>query len=104
MNRLKKGDEVIIIAGKDKGKLGSVANVMQNGKLLIDGINLVKKHTKANPVSRDQGGIITKEMPIDASNVALYNPESKKADRVGVRVENDKKIRFFKSNGKAVDA
>ncbi|HBQ44778.1 MAG TPA: 50S ribosomal protein L24 [Thiomicrospira sp.] len=104
MNRLKKGDEVIIIAGKDKGKLGSVANVMQNGKLLIDGINLVKKHTKANPVSGDQGGIITKEMPIDASNVALYNPESKKADRVGVRVENDKKIRFFKSNGKAVDA
>lgn len=104
MNRLKKGDEVIIIAGKDKGKLGSVANVMQNGKLLIDGINLVKKHTKANPVSGDQGGIVTKEMPIDASNVALYNPESKKADRVGVRVENDKKIRFFKSNGKAVDA
>ncbi len=104
MNRLKKGDEVIIIAGKDKGKLGSVADVMQNGKLLIDGINLVKKHTKANPMTGDQGGIVSKEMPIDASNVALYNPETKKADRAGVRVENDKKVRFFKSTGKVVDA
>jgi len=103
MNRLKKGDEVIIIAGKDKGKLGSVANVMQNGKLLVDGVNLVKKHTKANPMTGDQGGIVSKEMPIDASNVALYNPETKKADRTGVRLEGDKKVRFFKSTGKTVD-
>lgn len=104
MNRLKKGDEIIVIAGKDKGKKGSVSHVMQNGKLLVDGINLAKKHVKANPMTGDQGGIVTKEMPIDASNVALFNPETKKADRVGIRLEGDKKVRFFKSNGNAVDA
>ena len=104
MNRLKKGDEVIVIAGKDKGKLGSVADVMQNGKLLVDGINLVKKHTKGNPQTGAQGGILSKEMPIDSSNVALYNPETKRADRVGVRVEDNVKVRFFKSTGKVVGA
>ena len=104
MNRLKKGDEVIVIAGKDKGKLGSVADVMQNGKLLVDGINLVKKHTKGNPQTGAQGGILSKEMPIDSSNVALYNPETKKAGRVGVRVEDNVKVRFFKSTGKVVGA
>jgi len=104
MNRLKKGDEVIVIAGKDKGKLGSVSAVMQDGKLLVDGINLVKKHTKPNPMSGQEGGILSKEMPIDASNVALYNPETKKADRVGVRDEEGTKVRFFKSNGKVVGA
>ncbi|BBN58754.1 50S ribosomal protein L24 [Hydrogenovibrio marinus] len=104
MNRLRKGDEVIVIAGKDKGKRGSVSHVMQNGKLLVDGINLAKKHVKPNPMTGEQGGIVSKEMPIDASNVALYNPETKKADRVGIKVEDDKKVRFFKSNGKAVDA
>jgi len=104
MNRLKKGDEVIIVAGKDKGKLGSVADVMQNGKLLVGGINLVKKHAKGNPQTGEQGGIVSKEMPIDSSNVALYNPETKKADRIGVRVEDNAKVRFFKSNGKVVGA
>lgn len=104
MNRLRKGDEVIVIAGKDKGKRGSVSRVMQNGKLLVDGINLVKKHTRGNPMTGEQGGIISKEMPIDASNVALYNPETQKADRVGVRIENDQKVRFFKSTGKTVEA
>jgi len=104
MNRLRKGDEVIVIAGKDKGKRGSVSRVMQNGKLLVDGINLAKKHVKPNPMTGEQGGIVSKEMPIDASNVALYNPETKKADRVGIKVEDAKKVRFFKSNGKAVDA
>ncbi|NCN44331.1 MAG: 50S ribosomal protein L24 [Piscirickettsiaceae bacterium CG_4_9_14_3_um_filter_43_564] len=104
MNRLRKGDEVIVIAGKDKGKLGSVSQVMQNGKLLVDGVNLVKKHVKPNPMSGDQGGIVSKEMPIDASNVALYNPETKKADRVGIREENGVNVRYFKSNGKAVMA
>jgi large subunit ribosomal protein L24 len=104
MNRLKKGDEIIVVAGKDKGKLGTVANVMQNGKLLVDGVNLVKKHTKGNPQTGEQGGIVSKEMPIDSSNVALYNPETKKADRVGVRVEDNVKVRFFKSNGKVVGA
>jgi len=104
MNRLRKGDEVIVIAGKDKGKLGSVSQVMQNGKLLVDGVNLVKKHVKPNPMSGDQGGIVSKEMPIDASNVALYNPETKKADRAGIREENGVNVRYFKSNGKAVMA
>lgn len=104
MNRLRNGDEVIVIAGKDKGKRGSISRVMQNGKLLVDGINLAKKHVKPNPMTGEQGGIVSKEMPIDASNVALYNPETNKADRVGVRVEGDQKVRFFKSNGKAVDA
>ncbi|QBZ82292.1 50S ribosomal protein L24 [Hydrogenovibrio crunogenus] len=104
MNRLRKGDEVIVIAGKDKGKRGSVSQVMQNGKLIVDGINLAKKHVKPNPMTGEQGGIVSKEMPVDASNVALYNPETKKADRVGVRVEGDVKTRFFKSNGKSVDA
>jgi len=104
MNRLKKGDEIIVITGKDKGKRGSVSSVLSNGKVLVDGINLVKKHTKSNPMTGAQGGIVSKEMPIDASNVALVNPETNKADKVGFKVEGDAKIRFFKSNGKAIDA
>jgi len=104
MNRLKKGDEVIIITGKDKGKRGSISTVLANGKVLVDGINLVKKHTKANPMSGAQGGIVSKEMPIDASNVALLNPETNKADKVGIKIEDGAKLRVFKSTGKAVDA
>ncbi|MDG6779183.1 50S ribosomal protein L24 [Thiomicrorhabdus sp. zzn3] len=104
MNRLKKGDEVIVITGKDKGKRGSISEVLSNGKVIVDGINLVKKHTKANPMTGAQGGIVSKEMPIDASNVALLNPETNKADKVGFRVEGDAKVRFFKSTGKAVEA
>ncbi|KUJ71123.1 50S ribosomal protein L24 [Thiomicrospira sp. WB1] len=103
MNRLRKGDEVIVIAGKDKGKRGAVSKVMQDGKLLVDGINLAKKHVKPNPMTGEQGGIVSKEMPIHVSNVALYNPETKKADRVGFRFEGEKKVRFFKSNGNVVD-
>lgn len=104
MNRLKKGDEIIVVTGKDKGKRGSVSSVQSNGKVLVDGINLVKKHTKGNPQTGVQGGIISKEMPIDASNVALVNPETNKAGKVGIKVEDGSKIRFFKSTGKAVDA
>ena len=104
MNRLLKGDEVIIITGKDKGKRGSISSVLDNGKVLVDGINLVKKHTKANPQAGVQGGIVSKEMPIDASNVALVNPETNKADKVGIKVEDGAKIRFFKSTGKAINA
>lgn len=104
MNRLKKGDEIIVITGKDKGKRGSVSSVQSNGKVLVDGINLVKKHTKGNPQTGVQGGIISKEMPIDASNVALVNPETNKAGKVGIKVEDGSKIRFFKSTGKAIDA
>jgi len=104
MNRLKKGDEIIVITGKDKGKRGSISSVLENGKVLVDGINLVKKHTKANPMTGAQGGIVSKEMPMDASNVALLNPETNKADKVGIKVEDGTKVRIFKSTGKAVDA
>jgi len=104
MNRLRKGDEVIVITGKDKGKRGSVSSVQANGKVLVDGINLVKKHTRPNPMTGAQGGIVSKEMPIDASNIALVNPETNQADKVGFKVEGDTKIRVFKSTGKAVDA
>lgn len=104
MNRLKKGDEVIILTGKDKGKKGTVAKFFDNERVLVEGINLVKKHTKANPMTGVQGGIVNKEMPVHVSNVALVNPETQKADRIGFRVENDSKIRFFKSTNKAVDA
>lgn len=104
MNRLKKGDEIIVITGKDKGKRGSISTILSNGKVLVDGINLVKKHTKANPMSGTQGGIVSKEMPIDASNVALLNPETNKADKVGIKIEDGTKVRVFRSTGKAVDA
>jgi large subunit ribosomal protein L24 len=104
MNRLKKGDEVIILAGKDKGKKGTVAKFFDNDRVLVEGVNLVKKHTKANPMTGAQGGIVNKEMPVHISNVALLNPETQKADRIGFRVENDVKVRFFKSTNKAVDA
>lgn len=104
MNRLKKGDEVIIITGRDKSKKGSVSAILSNDKVIVDGINLVKKHVKGNPATGEQGGIISKEMPIAASNVALYNPETKKADKIGVRVDDGVKVRFFKSTGKAVNA
>jgi large subunit ribosomal protein L24 len=104
MNRLKKGDEIIVITGKDKGKKGSVSTILESGKVIVDGINLAKKHVKPNPMTGDQGGIVSKEMPIDASNVALFNPETGKADKVGCKVEGKQKIRFFKSTGKAVEA
>ena len=102
MVRIKKGDEVIIIAGKDKGAIGTVTKVLEK-KLLIDGVNLAKKHVKPNPQAGVEGGIITKEMPIAVSNVAIYNSETKKADRIGFRINEDKKKeRFFKSNGNTV--
>ncbi|MBD3754256.1 MAG: 50S ribosomal protein L24 [Gammaproteobacteria bacterium] len=104
MNRLRKGDEVVVITGKDKGKRGSISAVLKNGKVIVDGINLAKKHTKPNPMTGAQGGVVSKEMPLDASNVALWNPETQKADKVGFKVEGETKIRFFKSTGKAVDA
>ena len=102
MVRIKKGDEVIVIAGKDKGAIGTVTKVLEN-KLLIDGVNIAKKHVKPNPQAGVEGGIISKEMPIAISNVAIYNAETKKADRIGFRIgENEKKERFFKSTGNTV--
>lgn len=104
MLKIKSGDEVIVIAGKDKGKRGKVDSIRKDGRLLVSGVNMVKKHQKANPQAGVAGGIIDKEAPLHASNVALFNPQTEKADRVGIRVEDGKKVRFFKSNNALVDA
>ena len=102
--KIKRDDEVVILAGKDKGKRGKVRKVLDNNKLVVSGINMVKKHTKPNPQAGVAGGIVEQEAPIQASNVAIFNPSSKKADRVGFKVEGDKKVRIFKSNGEAIDS
>ncbi|CAA0080185.1 50S ribosomal protein L24 [BD1-7 clade bacterium] len=104
MLKIKRDDEVIVIAGKDKGKRGKVLNVRTDGRLLIAGVNVVKKHQKPNPQMGVAGGIVEQESPIQVSNVAIFNPETQKADRVGFRLEGDKKVRFFKSNNALVDA
>ena len=102
MMKIKQNDEVIVIAGKDKGSIGTVTKIL-GSKLIVEGFHLAKKHVRPNPQAGIQGGIEEKEMPLNASNVAIYNPTTKKADRIGVRV-NDKGIkeRFFKSSGEAV--
>ncbi len=105
MRKIKKGDDVVIICGKDKGRRGTVQKALANGRLIIDNINMVKKHTKANPNAGIAGGIIEKEASIHASNVMLFNPAKEAGSRVGFRVlEDGKKVRFFKSNGEVVDA
>jgi large subunit ribosomal protein L24 len=105
MNKIRKGDGVIVIAGKDKGKRGTVLDRVDAEKVLIEGINRVKKHTKPNPMKGQTGGIVEKEMPIHISNVALYNGATQKADRVGIKsLEDGRKVRVFKSNGETVDA
>jgi len=105
MRKIKRDDDVIVIAGKDKGKRGKVLKVQDDGRLLVSGINMMKKHQKPNPQLNVAGGIIEKEAPIQASNVAIFNGATNKADRVGFKVlEDGKKIRVFKSNGEAVDA
>lgn len=103
MKKIRKGDEVIVIAGKDKGKTGQVLQVVEGDKVVVAGVNVVKKHAKPNPVKGLTGGIVDKVMPLHASNVALYNPETKKADRVGFKIEDGKKVRVLKSTGKLVD-
>ncbi len=105
MQKLKKGDEVIVLIGKDKGKLGKILSIIGDQRVLVEGINRAKKHQKGNPNAGIQGGIIDKDMPVNISNVALYNPETKKADRVGFRFLDDgKKVRYFKSTNEVVDA
>ena len=104
MNKIKKGDEVIVLTGKDKGRQGQVIKVINNRKVLIENVNLVKKHQKGNPNTGQESGIIEKEMPIDASNVLLFNPMTKKGDKVGFKMlEDGRKVRFFKSNNEVVD-
>ena len=105
MARIKKGDDVIVRTGKDKGKSGRVTKILKDDKVLVEGINQVKKNQKPNPNAGVSGGIIIKDMPINISNIGLYNPETKKADRVGFRFLDDgKKVRYFKSTNEVVDA
>ncbi len=104
MNKIKKGDEVIIMTGKDKGRRGQVLKVFSSSKILVENINLVKKHQKGNPNTGQESGIIEKEMPVQSSNVMLFNPASAKGDRVGFKtLEDGRKVRFFKSNSEVVD-
>lgn len=111
VNKIKKDDEVIIIAGRNKGKRGKVLRVINKkvGKLhekyaVVSDVNMIKKHKKPNPRAQEQGGIITKEAPIHISNIAIYNPLTKKADKVGIKnLDNDRKVRFYKSNNELID-
>lgn len=103
MLKIKKSDEVVVIAGRDKGRRGEVLRVMKDGRLTVAGINMVKKHKRPNPNAGEQGGIVEQEAPIQVSNVAIWNHEDERADRVGLRVEDGKKMRFFKSNGKEIE-
>ncbi len=104
MQKIKKGDDVIVRTGKDKGKSGRVTKILKDNKILVEGINQSKKNQKPNPNAGVSGGIVVKDMPIDISNVGVYNPAIKKADRIGIRVlENGKKVRFFKSTKEIVD-
>jgi len=105
MNKIRKGDEVVVLAGKDRGRRGTVLRRVSDERLLVEGVNRVKKHTRPNPMKGEVGGIVEKEAPIHVSNVALFNPASQKGDRIGVRtLEDGRKVRFFKSNGELVDA
>jgi large subunit ribosomal protein L24 len=108
MRKIKKGDEVIVITGKDKGRRGTVSVVQNDGKIIIEGLNLARKHQKGNPQAGVSGGIVEKEMPIDASNVMLFNAKTGKGDRVGFKVigegDAERKVRYFKSNQEVLDA
>ena len=104
MRKLRKGDDVVVLTGRDRSKRGTVLRVVDADHLLVEGINRVKKHQRPNPAKGETGGIIDKEMPIHISNVALVNPATKKADRIGIRqLEDGRRVRFFKSNGEVVD-
>jgi len=105
MNKIRKGDEVVVLAGKDKGRRGAVLRRVDDERVVVEGVNRVKKHVRPNPMKGETGGIVEKEMPIHVSNIALFNPAAQKADRVGFKVlEDGRKVRFFKSNGELVDA
>ena len=104
MNKIRKGDEVIVITGKDRGRRGTVLQVFDDARVLVEGINIARKHQKGNPNEGVEGGIVDKAMPIDVSNVQVFNPKAKKGDRIGIRAGKDgAKERFFKATGDAVD-
>jgi len=104
MLKIKSDDEVIVLAGKDKGKRGKVRRVLDDGRMIVTGINMNKKHTKPNPQMGVPGGIVESEAPIQVSNVAIFNSTTNKADRVGFKVDGDTKVRIYKSNGEAIDS
>ena len=105
MNKIRKGDQVIVLTGRDKGKRGTVTQRVDDDRLLVEGVNVVKKHVKPNPMKGTTGGVVDKTMPIHQSNVAIYNPASAKADRVGVKVLSDgNRVRIYRSNGEEIKA
>ena len=104
MNKIRKGDTVVITTGRDKGRTGTVVNILASGRVLVENVNMVKKHQRPNPAKGVTGAIVQKEAPLHLSNVALWNPSTKKADRVGRKsLEDGRKVRYFKSNGEVVD-
>ena len=104
MNKIRKGDKVILNTGKDKGKQGIVLNILKNNRVVVEGLNIVKKHTKPNPAKGDQGGLVSKEMPINISNIAIFNTKSNKTDKVNFKeLKDGKKIRIYKSTQEAID-
>ena len=104
MNKIRKGDDVAVLAGKDKGKRGTVLRVLKTGKVVVEGVNVVKRHTRPNPATNAPGGIVEKERPIDVSNVGVFNPVTGKPDRVGFKfLEDGRKVRIFRSNEEVVD-
>ena len=103
MRKIRREDQVIVIAGRDKGKRGEVVRVLDDDRLVVAGVNMVKKHQRANPQANQQGGIVDQEAPILVSNVAIYNEEAARPDRVGIRVEAGRRVRYFKSDGSLVD-
>ncbi|MBF8291950.1 MAG: rplX2 [Steroidobacteraceae bacterium] len=105
MQKIRKGDTVVVTTGRDKGRTGTVVNILASGRVLVENVNMVKKHQRPNPAKGVTGAIVQKEAPLHLSNVALWNPATKKADRVGRKLlENGRKVRYFKSNGEVVDS
>jgi large subunit ribosomal protein L24 len=105
MNKLKQNDLVVVLAGKDKGKTGEITRILDNDRVFVSGVNMVKRHTKGNPQAGQPGGIIEKEAPLHISNIAIFNRDAGKADRVGIKtLEDGKRVRVFKSNGEQIDS
>ena len=105
MKKIRKGDQVVVLSGRDKGRRGAIVEVLDDDTVLVEGVNRVKRHTKPNPQAGKQGGIVEKEMPLPVSKIAIWNPGAQKADRIGIKTLTDgKKVRFFKSNGEMLDA
>ena len=105
MNKIRKGDEGVVLTGRDRGRRGTVLRRVDDERVVVEGVNRVKKHVRPNPMKGEMGGIVEKEMPIHVSNVALFNPATQKGDRIGIRtLEDGRKVRFFKSNGELVNA